>query len=182
MPGDMTYEEWKKAYVDGGSKSGLTAVGESGILFPMKEQDVTREYQLSATPGQGAVTYGVGYSVPTHTSEVRMAAWLRDTFGGDVRLLTEVNAQKVKTADFLWRGRLWDLKTVSTEKAANFAIRKGLKQIRENPGGIILDYRGHAIDLDELAKVISKRVQWRHSTTPVDIIVILDDGLQVWRY
>ena len=111
-----------------------------------------------------------------------MAGWLHNAFGGDITLLTEINEQMVKTADFLWRGKLWDLKTVTTEKAANFAVRKGLKQIRENPGGIILDYRGNAVDLSKLAEVIAKRLQWRHDLTVIDIIRILDDGTRVWRY
>lgn len=128
------------------------------------------------------VTHDAGYKIDIHQNEIMAAQWLRDTFGGDIRLLTEVNEQMVKTADYLWREKLWDLKTVTTEKAANFAIRKGLKQIRENPGGIILDYRGADIDLDLLGSVIGKRFQWRRNTSTIDIIIILDDGVLVWRY
>lgn len=148
----------------------------------MKVQDVTKEYYCSAAPGKGAVTYGAGYKLDIHRNEMMAAEWLRDTFGGDIRLLTEVNEQMVKTADYLWREKLWDLKTVTTEKAANFAIRKGLKQIRENPGGIILDYRGANIDLNILASVIGKRFQWRRNPSTVDVMIIQDDGVLVWRY
>ena len=63
-----------------------------------------------------------------------------------------------------------------------YIIKKLKKQIRENPGGIILDYRGSVIDLDKLVEVVEKRLQWRHDTSSIDIIIILDDGVQVWRY
>jgi len=102
--------------------------------------------------------------------------------GWKKQFMESEKAPAVKTADYLWRGKLWDLKTVTTEKAANFAVRKGMKQIRENPGGIILDYRGASIDLDVLAEVIKKRLQWRKEQFAMDIMIILDGQVLVWRY
>lgn len=156
----------------------------SGASMPTKivSKDVTSEYLRAATPGQGAITYDAGYDMGLHSAEVSFSQWLHDTFGGDIRMLNEVNAQMVKTADYLWKNRLWDLKTVTTEKAANAAIRRGLQQIRDDPGGIFLDYRGVNIDLGILASVIEKRLQWRKDTSVIDIMIILDDDIRVWRY
>lgn len=144
--------------------------------------DVTDEYLRTATPGQGLITYDDSYDISIHQAEVSFSKWLYGTFGGDIKLLNEVNAQMIKTADYFWNNKLWDLKTATTEKAANSAIRHGLQQIRDNPGGIFLDYRGRNIDLDVLASVIEKRLRWRKDTSAVDIMIILDNGIRVWRY
>lgn len=177
-----TREDARRAVMAAGPKDSLKKASQRVTIGDMEKQNVTREYLDRAVPGQGTVTYDSDYAVEQHRNEVRMAEWLHGTFGGDVRLLTEANEQEIKTADFRWNDRLWDLKTVTTEKAANSAIRKGLQQIRENPGGIILDYRGAPIDLDMLSEVIEKRLKWHHDTSPIDIILIMDDDVQVWRY
>lgn len=160
----------------------MTGAAVGSIIADMKAQDVTKEYLRSATPGKGMLSFDEGYKIDIHREEIGMANWLHDTFGGDIKLLTEANAQRVKTADYLWREKLWDLKTASTEKAANFAVRKGLIQIRGNPGDIILDYRGADINLDILASVIEKRLQWRRERSTVDIMIVLSTGVRVWRY
>ncbi len=88
-----------------------------------------------------------------------------------------------KRPDYLWNGKLWDLKTATTEKSANSAIRHGLRQIWNNPGGIILDYRGKQIDLSVLQNVIQKRLWWTENYPGMDIMVVLgDDDVRVWRY
>ena len=145
--------------------------------------DVTADYQQAATPGDGAITYEEGYDVDSHQQESTVAKWLHDHFGGDIRLLQEINQDGVKTPDFLWKGKLWELKTPTTEKAANHAIRQGLKQIEKDPGGIILDYRGRSIDLERLEEVVRKRLQWRPDRPSLDIMIILsDDDVRIWRY
>lgn len=175
-------EDARRSVMAAASKDSLKNVSSRATINGMEKQNATREYLDGAAPGKGLLTYDADYMVEQHQNEVRMADWLHNTFGGDIRLLTEVNEQEVKTADFLWRGKLWDLKTVTTEKAANSAVRKGLQQIRENPGGVILDYRGAAIDLDKLSEVVEKRLKWRHDSFSVDIMLVLDNDVQVWRY
>ena len=165
-----------------GSKGGLKKASPRATINDMEKQNVTREYLDAAAPGQGSITYDADYAVELHQNEINMASWIHGTFGGDLRLLAEANEQEVKTADFLWNNKLWDLKTVTTEKAANSAIRKGLQQIRENPGGIILDYRGYSIDIDMLSEVVEKRLKWHRDASPIDIILIMDSEVQVWRY
>lgn len=97
--------------------------------------------------------------------------------------MLEVNQDGVKTPDFLWRGKQWELKTPTTENAANHAIRQGLKQIEKDPGGIILDYRGRPIDLERLEEVVRKRLQWKPDRPRLDIMIILtDNDVRIWRY
>lgn len=145
-------------------------------------QDVTASYYGYAAPGKGTIEKDTGYKEALHVEEVDMAKFLKGRFGGDIRLLKEVNEDKVKTPDFMWNGKMWDLKTVTTEKSADTAVRKGLKQIKENPGGIVLDYRGKDISEEGVRKVIDSRMK-RGYEKDTDIMVIFGgDKIKVYRY
>ncbi|MEG2931452.1 MAG: hypothetical protein RR825_06660, partial [Ruthenibacterium sp.] len=134
-------------------------------------KNVMPEYLRTATPGKGKITYEDGYDTHRHMPEIKTAQWLHDNLGGDIVLLNESKIQGQKTPDFIWRKQLWDLKTLSSEKAANSAVRHGLQQIRENPGGIILDFGNTPFSMTELEKTINKRMQW-NQLEKADIIVI----------
>ena len=146
-------------------------------------ETVTAEYFGTATPGKGKIERESGYDEKRHTNEIKTAQWLHDTFGGDILLLNESDVEGQKRADFLWNGKLWDLKTTTTEKSANTAIQRGLRQLKGNPGGIILDYENHKISSERLITVIEKRMQWLHGESPVDIMVLSNGKvLRVFRY
>ena len=63
------------------------------------------------------------------------------------------------------------MKSVSTEKAANSAVRHGLKQIQENPGGIILNYAENRFSETKLKDILRRRIE-ASATQTVDIIVL----------
>lgn len=150
---DTTFDEWKRQHVFDVTKSiGQQPDAKSPLV------DVANEYRKTATPRQGAVEYDTGYKPGKHQEEINIANWLHDTYGGDIRLLNEADEFGVKMPDFEWRGRLWELKTTSTANATDNAVRKAIKQIQDNPGGIILDYGDRNIDIDALLSVIGKRV------------------------
>ena len=139
-------------------------------------QSVLPEYLRTASPGVGSITYDTGYDMARHADEIKTAQWLHDHLGGDIMLLNEANNYKAMTPDYIWNGKLWDLKTASTEKSANSAVRHGLKQIQENPGGIILNYGQNIISVDSLKEVLRKRLT-ASATQNVDILVICKDEL-----
>ncbi|MDD2956768.1 MAG: hypothetical protein PHD67_10745 [Oscillospiraceae bacterium] len=148
--------------------SGVTEKAEaSRELF----EDVLEEYLSTATPGAGSITYDEGYNIGGHTAEIKTAQWLHDNLGGDIVLLNEKNEDKVKTPDYIWRGKSWDLKSVSTEKAANSAVRHGLKQIQENPGGIILNYAENGFSENKLKDILRRRIE-ASATQTIDVIVL----------
>lgn len=149
----------------------------------MKEQDVTQEYLSGATPGLGWILYDANYQVETHRDEIQFARWLYETFGGTICLLTESVKDGEKRADYLWNGKLWDLKSVTTEKAANTAIKRGLAQIKKNPGGLILNYGDHDISMEILLAVIGKRMQWLPEGGKADVLVVIrGEIIKVFRY
>jgi len=160
-----------------------TAASAPKAAAPIAGEDVSAEYAERATPGEGTITQDDGYDTDRHTEETKIAEWLRSKFGGDIRLLNESKVDHEKRADLLWRGKLWDLKTASTEKAANTAIKRGLQQIRPNPGGIILDYKDIEISMDLLKQVIDKRMEWLSEGETVDIMIVRNgEVVKVLRY
>ena len=149
----------------------------------IKPLEVSAEYMDNATPNEGTITFDDGYNPDRHVNEIKMAEWLHAKYGGDIKLINESTVNNEKRADFLWREKLWDLKTVSTEKAANTAIKRGLQQIKQNPGGIILDYGDIEISMEELEKVIAKRMQWLHEGSSADIMIVKDgEVVKILRY
>ncbi|MBR4193561.1 MAG: hypothetical protein IKO68_00130 [Oscillospiraceae bacterium] len=146
-------------------------------------EDVIAEYFAKATPGIGELIIPPGYDMgPNHERERKTAEWLLNTFGGEIIVKKEENTNHKKTADYLWDGKLWDLKNPTTEKAANSLVRHGVSQIQENPGGVILDYEDIDFNMDQLRTVLDKRMQWVHGIT-VDIMVVGKGTAQaVYRY
>ncbi len=149
----------------------------------MKEcVEITDQYLKDATPGKGEVIKQEGYNDSLHKNEKSIATWLIKTLGGSVVLLSEKNLNNVKTPDFLWHDKYWDLKNVSSPKAVDNAVRKGLRQIQDNPGGIILDFGKNSIDLIEVKKIIEGRLR-RGFPSTVDFILISKDTLaSILRY
>lgn len=143
------------------------AIGEN----PFKDRDVLKRYWNNATPGRGNIDIGSAFGKKGHEAEIKTAIWLHETFGGDIRTIPESKRPGEKTPDYQWNGLMWDLKTVSTEKAADNAIRHGMKQIYDNPGGIILDYGNKSINDHMLKAIIDKRML-RHDRYSADIMVV----------
>lgn len=148
-----------------------------------KWKNVTAEYLRTSTPGIGKIERDSLFVEKNHEQEIAMAKWIHDNLGGDLTLLGESDIDGIKRPDYEWRGRLWDLKTTTSEKSANSAIKSGLKQIRMKPGGVFLNFENGGVAMDELWKVVDKRMQWNHIPDPVDIAVISKGELKgVRRY
>ncbi len=165
------------------ARKALEASGAKTITLRAARGDVTTEYIKAAKPGIGKITFDAGYAEAKHREEIKTAQWLHDNLGGDIKLLREANENKVKTPDFLWDEQLWDLKTISSEKAANSAVRHGFAQIQANPGGIILDLGDLDFSEEKLWSVVDKRMGWYDTNGTIDILVLSKGKLvSVRRY
>lgn len=152
------------------------------FTFGKQYIDVTEEYKNRATPGEGSLTYDVGYNLRTHKEEIDFAQWLHNEFGGDIHLLSESKEDGVKMPDYIWNEKMWDLKIISSEKAANTAIKRGQTQIKKNPGGIILDLKEKEFSQDLLIEIINNRMKW-YSENVGDIMIISNRKVfKVLRY
>ena len=177
VPADMTYPEWETKYVNmaaGAQKQNLVRENKYRI------RDVKYLYETQMNPGRGKISYPSGYNFNDHAAEVKMADWLIKNFGGDIEILNEQNLPNKKTPDYLWNGKSWDLKTISTEKAADSAIRHGLKQIKGNSGGLILDFTKDVMDEEKLISIIDRRMSRGFEGT-TDILVVFQSMLYLVR-
>lgn len=104
--------------------------------------NVTEYFLSQSTPGKGSISYEEGYNYKQHQEEKQTAIWLLDTFGGEIVLLKEKNCYRMKNPDYKWNSKFWELKHLKTKQALDDGIRKSCIQIRENPGGIIIDIYG----------------------------------------
>ncbi len=143
------------------------------------ENDVTLDYLKRATPGRGSYVVENGFQ--DKNNESMIAKWLYDIFGGDIKLLAENGNEGEKNPDYLWNNKLWDLKTVSTENAANSALKKAMLQIKNNPGGAILYYEKYTPNMQLLKKVIDERMKWKH-IGEMDVIIKEPEGVHIIRY
>ena len=148
----------------------------------LKFEDATKEYAAMCTAAKGEVIIEKGFLEDLHPNERKMADLIANTFGGTVVLLKEKNLNNIKSADFLWHDKLWDLKDVSSATAVDNAVRKGLKQIFNNPGGIILDFGKNRIDHAQVRRNIEGRLR-RGFSKPLDFIIISHGQLdKAYRY
>lgn len=167
-------DDWKRKLED----RNQALAGYTGTAYSTK---VTASYTSTATPGKGTITYGEGYTKGKHKQEISVAKFLHGKYGGDIELLPEADAFGVKTADFRWRGKLWELKTATTEKSADSAVRGAFRQIRENPGGIILDYGSNKISMRKLKEILMCRFR-RSGFNSLDIMLLTQDRKTVTVY
>ena len=147
-------------------------------------RDVTEEYLASADPESGSVFYSAGYeNTKRHNEEKDMGAWLHKTFGGDITLLSESKENGVSMPDFRWRNSLWELKSTTTTKASASAVRKALKQISTDPGGVILDYKKNPFDLSEVLHNAESQTKRSGLDCDFDLMVVQDNHVvRVYRH
>lgn len=144
--------------------------------------DVTKDYIANGVDIKGTVVVDDGCSVNLHSDEVKVAMILKRTIGGNIRIVDERINYPQKSPDYIWNGKSWDLKTISSEKAADSAIRHGLKQIEKTPGGIILHLKNDNIDRHKLLEIIKSRL-YRSAEFDIDVILLKKEEIyQVLQY
>lgn len=141
--------------------------------------NVTEEYLPSYSIGRCTVQDGYDFTKNFH--EVSVAYLLSTVFGGDIYVLKEINALYEKTPDYLWNGKYWELKTIFSEKAVDSAVRKTLKQIQDNPGGIILFCMKNHLCLESIVSYVRNRVVRSNINDSIEVI-LLSHEIQVFRY
>lgn len=151
--------------------------------IPQKEKPYTEvqdEYEATATPGEGVITRDSDYKEKKHKEEIDFAEWLHNKYGGDIHIQQERHDKEY--ADYIWRGKHWELKSPESQKGTNSALKKGYSQISENPGGVMIDYGDHDIDLDFVMKAIKLRMQWYHGEAMDIMLVHRGNVLKILRY
>lgn len=170
LTGRVSWTAKARGYSTGVMKSRLREAKKSSIVA------ITEKYANIKKPSAGRLTYDKDYDIHKNKREIEVAQWLYEHIGGNIKLLTAVNKANKKTPDYLWNGKHWDLKSISTEKAADSAIRYGVKQIQANPGGVILDYIGEELDVKKVKAVSINRLK-RSQTLGIKVLVLRNGEL-----
>ena len=145
--------------------------------------DVTEEYLTRAQPGTGTILSEPLYDDSLHEEEIAMAKWLKRELGGDITLVKEAGqSYAVSKPDYIWHDHYWELKSLSSPKAVDSALRKAVRQIHDRPGGVILDFGKNTITISSIESAIRSRLE-AVCKFSVDIIILNKGKLvKVLRY
>ena len=132
--------------------------------------DVTKKWLKNATPNSHKIVvakyyvdeFGLKYYVDGKyvkinysQKEYNVAKFLKNTFGGKIYLLPEVNIpENVKTADYLWNDEKWDLKEILGNSCRN--IDSKIKNSYGQSKNFIIDNSKNALSNNEVILQIRK--------------------------
>lgn len=159
-------------------KKRLDFVKEQEAKKYKKYEDVTKYYFSDATPGRGTISWNDDYKLSDNKNEYNIAKLIHKYLGGDIFLITKSEIEGVKSADYFWLEQLWDLKSPSSYKAIDKAVRTGLKQIAKNPGGIIINFTGEDADIDKIINEVLYRVKRSGKGNVIDVIIIIKNKIK----
>lgn len=143
-------------------------------------QDVTRLFLKENDFGIGTIKAEPGYyeSKNVHKDEIEVSRWILKKFGGNIVLKKEIDEQKgIKFADYYWDGRLWDLKspTGNGKRTIDNQFVKIEDQIKDSPGGMILDCTKLDFEINDILEKTAKRIKLNEFES--DVIIKKGDKL-----
>jgi len=143
----------------------------------MKIIEITKVFTMDAYPKK--ITKDDGIDI--FSDEYLIGCLLVETFGGSLRVLKENSGIKyVKFPDYLWNGKLWDLKTCTSITAIHNRIRVGIKQISKKPGGIILVIKNGNIEKRLIIKNVVNRMLITKESNYKVIVIDKNKEIQVF--
>lgn len=164
---------------------GYRSVKSSKINY----NDVTKEWLDNATPnsykildaqyfeaGDGTKYHIDGKNVVLDYSdkEKEIAEWLESTFGGKLYMIPRVNKPDgIMTADYLFKGEYWDLKSISGH--GKRIIEDTIKKKKRQSNNFIFDITNSKIEKDSLFKQL-KKVYNSKTTDWVDKIIVKENN------
>lgn len=148
-------------------------------LASLHSEDVTNEY-LSTASEIKMVDKEDGFE--NVRGEEETADWIIDKFGGEIILLADHHVKGEPNPDYLWNGKIWDLKSpeTSNENTIDKRIQHGIWQIKENTGGVIVDLSKSSLSFNEALKIVDKYGLKRSKET-TDFIVKKGEDFRVIR-
>lgn len=197
VPPNITYAQWKQAYVDGWDKKKYPLVVTDTPKQPSKisgqHKDVTQEWLDSATPNSHEVTdvkvfeqdgmrfavHGTEVVLDYSVHEKEIADLLESILGGELRMMPKVNSpQGISTPDYIFRGERCDLKTLK-EGAKENTIYNRIKKANRQARILVLDVSLSGLSNSVIDSQISK-IFWSEETKFVDTIIVIK-GDKIYR-
>lgn len=153
--------------------------------------DITDNWYPYSKPGSHVVedadeviVNGVAYRVDGRNvqlsyspHEKEIAELLEREVGGELKMLPKVNdPQGVKTADYLFHGKEYDLKTLEKKaKSGGNRIFNPIKKARAQAKNFIIDVTRAELSEEVIASQVEK-IFWSNNTLFVDELVIIQDN------
>lgn len=171
VPEKMTYEEWKKKFVDGGSKNDLKPIVSSGSYKISDKVEVLNEYKVNG------VTYKVdGRHVLSDSTEheKEVAELVGNYLGENVSIVPRiVYPPKISTPDYIIGGKKYDLKEpIGSGKNVLYNMVHGKKNQANN---FIFDISKCPLDYDTIIEQV-KGLYSSSNTAFIDEIIIIKNG------
>ena len=160
------------AYMDRGGFEKWIDSGAMENNVPLESFTMLRREYNDAKHDE-KVVFDEHYSEKKGEDENRGAELLTRYFGGQIKL--KKNTFDSLSPDYEWNGRLWDLKTPVTTKGIDKLVHHGVKQIKANAGGLLIDISNKTIDTEEAMKTAIHRMD--RSGNGLDMyLVFVKDG------
>lgn len=98
------------------------AMIESGIFHSQENKqikDVKEQFIKDHKYERKDIAYEKGYKKRKHKDEMACAEFIREQFGGEILCINE-DLEEGLSADYLWEGKLWELKTPKREHSERY--------------------------------------------------------------
>ena len=149
-------------------------------------KDVTKEWLKRATPNSHKIIIRdyiivdkIKYKINSKNknvihdytnNELKIAKWLKNTFGGKIYLNPRVNfPQKISTSDYIFKNKRYDLKTIYG--SGSRTIKKSVKKAKMQANNFIIDVTNSNLSFEEIKKQIDS-IYSNSSVKKIDIIII----------
>ena len=139
-------------------------------------KDVTKEYFDNSTKFKGNIDYESNSLYLRSKNEKIITHILFSNFGGDIFLIDErLHNNEGLIPDAIWLENYWEFKNPTSYNTIDKRLRKAIKQIKDNPGGIVL-YITNNLDINKSIETVHKRIiNSDNLSFELDIIMIFKD-------
>ena len=146
-------------------------------------KEVSKEYIIKSTPNEGKIIRDSDFVEKRHDEEIDFADWLHQKLGGTIVHNADSQTQGKHFADYTWNGKLWELKTLSSNKAntVDKHIQTAYHQIETNKGGAFFDMTSSELTLEETAKIIVDSERRRCPDDTFDVLIRNGDDFIIIR-
>lgn len=143
--------------------------------------NITNEYYTNKGM-KPEVFIPVDYDLIKHKEEISIAKFLSMEFNIHIELLTEINEDKIKTPDFIFNDKYWEIKNVSSANSIDKRVKIAIQQIIKNVGGIVLVIDRSDLDISTIKEIVFHRID-RTKIERIDIILIKNEIIiEIDRY
>lgn len=156
--------------------------------------NITKEWLETAKPNSHKVVDrqyfeydGIKYNVDNKnvvldysSKEKDVAEWLENTFGGEIYMIPRVNnPEGIQTADYLFRGEYWDLKSISGKSKQ--VLYHSIYKKKTQSNNFIFDVVSPELDINELQKQIYKLYNRKDTEFLQKIILKKENDIFVYK-